>query len=261
MRKKIERILGFLIIVLAVLFTVFYLFAAIMGQAILTKELENFTHKEVTIGYFSLTPSLKLEIRDLEISGLVKLKSIYLSPSIVGLLRGKLVLNQLTFFQPEIFLSKVPKEVTDAIVSTEAILPLAENAPKAKKSGFLPFGIKQFSIKGGELIFIDQTVSTGSIKITIKEINSVVKNIYFFPSNKVIEFKVTAVIPWRDKEDQGRMELEGWINSFKKDIRATLNIKDIDAVYLYPYYSYWVDLDKARIEVFEHLIEALGRIA
>ena len=27
-----------------------------------------------------------------------------------------------------------------------------------------------------------------------------------------------------------------------------LKINDIDAIYLYPYYSYWVDLDKARIE-------------
>ena len=29
---------------------------------------------------------------------------------------------------------------------------------------------------------------------------------------------------------------------------ATLNVRDIDAVYLYPYYSLWVDLGKARIE-------------
>jgi hypothetical protein len=31
-------------------------------------------------------------------------------------------------------------------------------------------------------------------------------------------------------------------------MQATLNINDIDGVYLYPYYSNWVDLEKARIE-------------
>ena len=31
-------------------------------------------------------------------------------------------------------------------------------------------------------------------------------------------------------------------------MQAALKIKDIDAIYLYPYYSMWVDLEKARIE-------------
>jgi len=47
----------------------------------------------------------------------------------------------------------------------------------------------------------------------------------------------------------GKVELSGWLDSFRKDIRATLKISGIDAVYLHPYYSYWLkDLDQARIE-------------
>ena len=248
MRRRIERILGLFIIALAILFTTFYLFVAIMGQVILTKELESLTHRKVTMGYFSIAPSLRLEIKNLEIQGLAKVRSISISPSVIGLLRGKLIFSQLKLLHPKIFLTKVPTEITDTKVSTVVIVPSVANVHENRKSSSLPFGIKRFNIQDGEVTFIDQTVSSGSIKITIKDINSTVKNIYLYPNPAIIEFKLKAVIPWKDKEDQGKIALEGWLNSFKKDIRATLKINDIDAVYLYPYYSYWVDLDKARIE-------------
>ena len=85
MRKKIEKILGLLIIALAVIFATVYLYLVIMGQAILTKELEDLTHKKVTMGYFSIAPNLSLEIRDLDIQGLAKFNSISISPSITGI--------------------------------------------------------------------------------------------------------------------------------------------------------------------------------
>ncbi len=236
------------IIALAIFFVTVYLYLAIMGQAILTKELENLTHRKVTIGYFSITPNLKLEIKDLEIQGLVKLRSIAISPSLTGLLKGKLILNQLTLIHPEFFLNKAPAEITDTKVSTVVIVPLVAQVPEPRKSSPLPFGIKRFNIKDGEVTFVDQTVSSGSIKITVKDINSTVKNFFLYPNPAVTDFKLEATIPWRDNEAQGKVELGGWLNSFKKDIRATLKISDIDAVYLYPYYSYWVNLDKARIE-------------
>ena len=248
MKRKIERILGIVIISLAVIFTTLYLFVAMMGQAILTKELESLTHRKVTIGYFSITPSLKLEIKALEIQGIAKLRSVYLSPSLIGLLRGKLILNQLTLTNPEFFLTKFPEEITNTSVSTVAIVPPVVKASEPKKNISLPFGIVRFNIKDGELTFIDQTVSSGSIKIVVKDINSTISNLYFYPNSSVTDFRFKAIIPWKDKEDQGKIEFAGWANFLKKDIRATLKVNDIDAVYLYPYYSYWVDLDKARIE-------------
>jgi hypothetical protein len=56
------------------------------------------------------------------------------------------------------------------------------------------------------------------------------------------------LLPWSETEEAGRIEADGWVNLFKKDMQATVNIQDIDGIYLYPYYSKWVDLEKARIE-------------
>lgn len=248
MNKSRKNIILLVFCALAVLFITAYLFVAIKGKALLVKELENLTHKKVTLEHFSLTPGLKLEIKNLEIEGLAKLRFVSLSPSFTGLLKGKLVFNQLTLIRPELFLDKVPVPVTDTRVSTAVIEPQAVNNPPSGKNISIPFGIVRFTIKEGAVTFIDQTVSSGSIKIEVKNINASIKNLYLYPNSAVTEFKLQAIIPWKDNEDQGKIDLEGWINSLKKDIRATLKINDIDAVYLYPYYSYWVDLDKARIE-------------
>lgn len=248
MRSKIERILGFFILSLAILYSTVYLYLAIMGQAILTNQLQELTRKKVTIGYFSFAPSLKVDIKDLDIQGLFKSKVVSASLSVVNLLKGKFVFNQLTFIGPELFMNKTPPQVTDAPVSTVMIEPSLPDAPVIKNVNSVPFGIAHLSIKDGKIIFVDQTVRSGSIKISIEEIDASIKNLYLFPTSSITEFKAKGVIPWRDKEEKGKVEIDGWINSYKRDIRATLKINDIDAVYLHPYYSYWVDLDKARIE-------------
>ncbi len=245
---KIQKILGLIILGAAIIFASGYIYLSVMGQAILTNQLQEITRKKVTMGYFFLTPSLKVDIKELNIQGLAKSQSVSVSPSIVGLLRGKLIFNQLTFIQPEFFINKNPPDIMDAPVSTVTIAPPAEIAPVLKEAKPLAFGIVNLHIKDGKVIFIDQTVRSGSIKIVMERIEASIKNVYLYSFPGISEFKLKAEIPWRDNEERGKVELGGWVNALKKDMRATLKINDIDAIYLYPYYSNWVDLDKARIE-------------
>jgi len=49
-------------------------------------------------------------------------------------------------------------------------------------------------------------------------------------------------------QTEGKIEARGWVNLFKKDMQVNVKVTDIDGVYLYPYYSTWVDLKKTRIE-------------
>jgi hypothetical protein len=249
MRRKIERFIGLSIMALAIIFAALYLFLAIMGQTLLTKELQDLTRRKVTMDYFSITPSFTVELKNLDIQGLAKSKSVIFSPSLTGLLRGKIIIGKLIFTEPEFFFNKKPPEITEVKTATVVIVPTEASVPsKTAKANYMPFGVAYLNIKNGKLIFIDQTVSSGSLKITVQEINSTVSNLYLYPSSAITKFQLMATIPWRDNEAQGKIELSGWIDSFKRDMQASLKITDIDAVYLYPYYSYWVDLDKARIE-------------
>lgn len=246
--KKAEKILALSIIGLAVIFGVTYISLSLFGKQVIVGQIERLTHKKTTVGFFIVTPMLGLEIKDLNVEGLVKIKSISASLSIPGFLTGKIILNSLKLIRPDLTFSKSPAPVV--LVSTEKtdtdiIIPLPV---KPKDFKFLPLAFKRFKIEGGKVNFIDQSVSPDGIKIVLEDIDCSISNLYLFPRPVVTNFELKGKIPWRKDEIQGQVTLEGWLNYAKKDMRASLKIKNIDAIYLYPYYCAWVDLDKARIE-------------
>jgi hypothetical protein len=244
--KKFEKILGLGIIILAFLFGSIYIFLTLTGKDIIIKELQRVTGRKVTVTYFGLTPAFHLEVRGLSIEGMGRADAVVISPNLFTLFTGKLVFNNLKFIKPELTFSKNPPLVVDT-VSKGSVISAPGNG-KEKVEYYIPLAFKRIKVKDGKINFIDQTISSNGIKIVIKDINCSISNLYLYPRPVVTNFNLKAKIPWREGETQGQIELEGWVNYSKKDMRATLKIKDIDAIYLYPYYSTWVDLDKARIE-------------
>jgi len=88
-----------------------------------------------------------------------------------------------------------------------------------------------------------------NLLVSIKDINASIDNLNFTGiGSQVTNFKLSAKMPWQKDSYEGAIEAYGWVNLFKKDIDAVFKIKDIDGVYLHPYYAKWVDLEKARIE-------------
>ena len=249
-KEQIERILAVIIISLAIIFGGLCIFFDVAGKSVISKGIEALTHKKTRIGYISFTPPLNLEIGKLNVEGLAKIDSVYISPDIFSILTGKLVLNSLKLVSPEFTYVRTPPATTVVISgqkadSAELILPVQ---PKPIISRFLPLGFKRIKIENGVVNYIDQSISTNGIKIVLKEINCKVKNLYFFPRNAVTNFELKGNIPWREGQASGKLEIKGWLNFFKKSMEATFRLRDIDAIYLHPYYAAWMDLDEARIE-------------
>jgi hypothetical protein len=253
--RKIDKIIGLVVIVLAICFGAAYIFLTVSGKAILIKKIEELTGKKTTIGYFGFTPTFHLEIRSLNVENLFKTDAIYITPDVIGLLTGKIRFNNLKFIRPEVTFIRTPPEVVEGVDANGHLImveppppavPAAATAPAKSKS--IPLAFKHFKIKDGKLIFIDQSMTSKSIKIVIKDLNCSITNLYLYPRPVTTNFSINGKIPWREGESEGQVELSGWINNAKKDMQATLKIRDIDAIYLYPYYATWVDLDKARIE-------------
>ncbi|MFH0855503.1 MAG: DUF748 domain-containing protein [Candidatus Omnitrophota bacterium] len=244
--NKIEKTIGLSIIGLAVTFGGIYLFLILMGRQIVAKEIEGLVHKKTTIGYLNISPALNLEIKDLQVQGLAKVKSISVSSNIFSFFTGRIVFDSVKIVSPEFTFSKDPAVVVGKDkTSKDVILPVLTQ-PKATK--LLPVGFRRIVIENGVVNYIDQSISASGIKIVLKGISSQISNLYFYPCPIATNFELRGKIPWRQGQDAGQLDIEGWINFFKKDMQATLKIKDIDAIYLYPYYSAWVDLEKARIE-------------
>jgi hypothetical protein len=256
--KTLRKILFIAVLIFALLFAVAYAFLFFQGKTIITKQLEGAFHIKVNLDYAGLTFPLNLEIRNLDIPGLVKVDYVFVSPSIIGLLTGNIILNDLRLIRPEFIYERIPASATatpasadtavtvPAPVSTPTPAPGPKAPPKNKQNTRLVF--KHLNIKNGKLDFTDRTLEGEAAKITIKDIDFDLTNLYLYPRSAVTNFRLNGKIPWQQGQEEGKIEARGWLNLFKKDMQATLKIADIDGISLYPYYAKWVDLEKARID-------------
>jgi hypothetical protein len=223
---------------------------------LLTQKLEDALNKKVKIGYLGLKMPLALEIKDLEIDELVNIDYVYISPHLFGLLSGKIILNKIMVLRPEVnWAVGLPTDITlekqsedieidEALAQTRAILG-------SPRSGFKhppKIIIKYLRIEDGTVNFTDQAVSESGVKITLNEILLDVNNSYLFPKSAVTNFQLTAKIPWQEDSGAGIVYTSGWVNLYRKEMQARLEIEGIDGLSLYPYYSKWVDLENSRIE-------------
>ncbi len=262
MKKQLIKILGIVIVIFVIVFAATFVFLLLQGKAIIARQIENLTHRKVTIDYVGLTLPFNLEMKNLEIPGLAKIDYTSISPSIPGLLSGKIVLNDLKLINPQLVYEKTQEKTQDkakvegvpanvntlAVASNPALKSSLQPKSAPKKNQYLRLIVKHLNIKDGKIDFIDHTLPGEGIKITVKNINFHLTNLYIYPRSAITNFELTGRIPWLQGEEEGKIEAKGWVNLFKKDMQATVKIADIDGVYLYPYYSTWVDLEKTRIE-------------
>ena len=234
------KILLVLIILSSVLFSAAHIFLMLKGKPFIVKKLEELTHKKVSIGQFGIRLPLNLEIKDFVIADLLKADNIFVSPSLISLLAGKIVLNNIRFINPKLNYERVASQPVQGLTAGSGA------AAKPGLSRFLVF--KRLSIKNGKIEFVDHTTGPEGIKITIKDLNFNFNNLSVLPYSSVATFELKGRIPWQEGREEGKIEAGGWLNLFKKNMEAALKIEDIDGIYLYPYYSNWVDLEKARIE-------------
>jgi hypothetical protein len=158
----------------------------------------------------------------------------------MGFLSGKIALNQITVIRPTLTYEKV------AVAKPEAAAQLKDATQPAKPG--VRVILKHADIIDGTIYLIDQTVGAQPIKVSVKKVNFNLDNIYVFPFSIITKFDLKGIIPWQEGTKEGTVELYGWLDMSKKDIQAKLQISDINGIALYPYYSRWVDLEKARIE-------------
>ncbi|RKY31723.1 MAG: hypothetical protein DRP74_04310 [Candidatus Omnitrophota bacterium] len=253
--KRIIKIPLILAIVVLVVYTAIYVFLLFAGKGLLTRKLTQLTAMEVKVGELDMAPPLNFRVKNLIIQDLFEADSLYVSTSLIGFLTGKVVFNQIKITRPQfklVILPPVLKSSASKAPDTQktASLPAgaASGIEKEKKPPRLAF--KYFLIEDGSLDFTDYNVGEEGITIKVHQINSSLTNLFLFPRSVKTKFKLSARIPWEKggEEEEGKVEAEGWLNLFKKNMQATVDIRDINGIYLYPYYANWVDLEGARIE-------------
>jgi hypothetical protein len=258
--KLFIKISAAVLIILILLFGALYIFIAVKGRALLSQKLTEALKREVSIGNLSLNMPLELEIKDLSIAGLARAEYVYVSPGLSGLLSGKLTLNQVKVLKPEIEWEISPplpaQAESDLLINREEALAQTReilNSPslkssKAKSSRPPTVIIGHLEVEQGVVELTDRAVSKQGIQIILKEIALTIDNLSFPPRSATTDFQLTARIPWKEDLPAGTIYASGWLNLYKKDMQARLEVEGIDGVYFHPYYSNWVDLENARIK-------------
>jgi len=234
------------------------------GKALILAKLEELTGKKASIGYLTIIPPFNLEIKNLKVEGVADVENISLSPSVPNLIAGRLAFNKIVFIRPQVTYErgtavsalKVTKALPAAVpVSVKAAQKALVEIGAVPKLTFKPRAphpidivIKRMRIKDGTLNYVDHGVGPEGIRITIKDLNFKLSNVHTPFFDDVTNFELKGRMPWRQGVEEGRLEAKGWMNFSKKDMQASFRVSDIDGIYLYPYYSNWVDLEKSRIE-------------
>jgi hypothetical protein len=228
-----------------------YAFLMVKVKYMLADKLESAFGRKVNIGQLKLKPPLNLELMDLDIGGLVNIDYVYISPSIPNLLRGRVALNKVRIVKPKLSCERslpvAQVKTSDTIVPDKPAAEKTGAETAAAKDNFR-LVIKSLKIRSGEINFIDHTADARNVTVMIKNIDLNLKDLYTYPIDVVFNFNLSGRLPWQSGEPDGKIILDGWVNPYKKDMSADLRIEDIDAIAFYPYYSTWVDLDKARID-------------
>lgn len=242
-------------VIVVLLFSLFYIFIMLEAKQLLIKVISDASGRKTTIDKLEIKPPLNLEIKDLDVQGVFSAKRIYLSPSIPNLLRGRIAFNKIEIVDPQATYQRIPPPVAvkDSTSVVEFPQPVAVKAPEpapapVKENKVFPVIIKSLKVRSGLLNFIDSTAAVGSIKIKIKDIQFYVSNLSTVNMHTISNFDLKANISWYTGEPDGKLLLQGWADFNKKDVLAKLKIENIDAIVFYPYYSTWVNLEKARIE-------------
>ncbi|MFH1199324.1 MAG: DUF748 domain-containing protein [Candidatus Omnitrophota bacterium] len=205
------------------------------------KRLSEATHKKVKIGYFGMHYPYNIEIKGFEIEDFLKADSISVSPGILGIVSGNLVLNSIRIIRPEFTYERIPAVV--ALEGSASNKNHEEDQPKIKPLRVI---FKHIIIKDGKVNFIDRTVGPQGLIISAENVNFKLSNVYRFPHSFLTNFELKGIIPWGN--NKGSAEAVGWFDFGSRDMQVDIAIKGIDGVYLAPYYSQWFDLGKARIE-------------
>ena len=253
MKKTIKISITILILIVIVSIIAGYFFLSLKAKDIVVSQLEKFLNRKVKLDAAILSFPLNLELKKINIEGLVQADSIFISPSINGLIARKITLNKISLLRP-----KVKVEISEQGNLNLAFLPPTsgsspeiqskDSKPDPPPAKQIPVFIKYLVVKNGQLELLDKKIKAEGLKLQIKDINVKLVNLANFPSQAVTRFNIKGKIPWAGDTLEGKIEANGWLNLFKKDIQANLKIYDIDGIYLHPYYANWVDLEKSRIE-------------
>ncbi|MBU1124841.1 MAG: DUF748 domain-containing protein, partial [Candidatus Omnitrophica bacterium] len=241
--RSTRRVILIVFLLVIILFSLIHAYLHFQGKQLITTRLQHLTQKKIEIGSFTVEFPLTIKIKDARIEGVGSIQQLFLTPDLLSLVTGHIVLRKIRVIRPELTITQGSPTDENPAAWEAVTKSIAVPTGKKKKMRLL---VRQLKVRDGILHF-KETNTPEQFSLTVDHIDIDITIGTIFPVSLMTNFNIKAQIPWRNQEI-GKINAEGWLNFIKKDMQATVNIENIDGVALYPFYSSWVDLEKARIE-------------
>jgi hypothetical protein len=227
-----------------------YVYVDSYGKPLLEQKLTEIFGRPVSVDRVRARFPFDLVIKRIDIPGLGKVEKVFASGGLIDVLSGDLVLNQLRLSGVDLKI----ESMADAAGQpgggqAGALHGEGAGAGMPGKLSIPNIEIKRLLVTDSRVTLVDHKISQPPITLLIKDVNASFENLSLPVKNRVVtSFSIRGLFPWKDSSEQGSLKLSGWVNLYKKDMRATFAVTDIDAVNLYPYYASWIKLDQERIQ-------------
>lgn len=222
--KKLNKKVIWILIILSALYIIANIALGVFGKAIIISQIEKNLKLKASLARVSISFPLSINISKLEMGDLLKADTVSVSPSILGFLAGKIVLNKLRIVNPEAAIVK----------SSEGEFNLPRLESKGSQPPILLAGL---SVKDGKFTFIDKKINPEGHRVVLKDINADISRAAFPPASLYTNFKVSASLAGTDGKPAGSALASGWIDFRPKDMEGKIELKDIDGTSLAPYYQ------------------------
>ena len=235
-----------------------HVFVNMKGEELLLEKLEGTFDRKASLKSISTSFPTNLHVKGVEVEGLFTIDKVDAKGGVFDVFRKTFNLSLLRVIRPKITIER--SFIESAAASFGAKDKTASKEPTVKKEtttkattdvdpmklakgDFLSpaFVLKRLIVEDGTLYFIDREVSDKGLSIEIKDVDIEAKNINLSSSgSRRTPFKLEGNIPWPTKEGKGRIELNGWIEYFQKNMDANLKLSNMDYISFKDYYPpFW----------------------
>lgn len=230
MKTKFKVII-FIFAVLLVIFLLASILVGVYAPRIIEQQIQQNLKLKSSLGKVSLSLPFTITLERLEIGDLASIKKVSLSPSLIALLFGKIVIHGLNVVEP--------------VISLEQSADGRLNLPALEQKGKPPaVYLTSLRVENGKVIFTDRKVTPAGFQVIVDKLNVKVAKVSMPITSLATNFQISAQLLNSQGVVFGNIVFGGWLDYLAKDIDAKLQITNMDITNLSPYYGNFISNKK-----------------
>ena len=210
----------------------------VFAPRIVQQQIQQKLKLKVSLGRISLSLPFTITLEKLEIAGLASIKKISLSPNLIALVFGKIVIHGLNIVEP--------------LVNLEQSADGKLNLPILEQKGKPEIYLAGLKVQDGKIIFTDRKISAAGYQVIVAKLNLSIAKVSLPITSLAANFSLSAQLSSPAGQSFGEITFSGWLDYLAKDLDAKLEVKHLDVTKFSAYYGNFISarkLSSARLDL------------